>query len=207
MFFDKFMARQLGRPSGIFSSLTALFLNITNTDINKATVELMDIKSGDRVLEIGFGGGAAMEQITRLVENGLVAGIDISDSMVKRGQKKFAKSISQGKVQIKKGDASRIPYGSGYFNKVCAVNTIFFWREPVTCLKEIQRILKARGLIVLSVDAKEDIEKLPLTRYGFALYSDNELRNLLNEAGFLNIRVERRRGQRSTSILLVATKR
>lgn len=207
MFFDKFMARQLGCPNGIFSSLTALILTRTNTDINKATVELMDIHSQDRILEIGFGGGAAMEQMTRLIENGLVAGIDISDRMVKRGQKKFAKSISQGKVQIKKGDASRIPYESGYFDKACAVNTIFFWPEPVTCLKEIQRILKARGLIVLSVDAKEDIEELPLTRYGFTLYSDNELRNLLIEAGFLDIRVERRKGQRSTAVILVATKR
>jgi ubiquinone/menaquinone biosynthesis C-methylase UbiE len=207
MFFDKFMAKQLGCPSGIFSSLTALILNRTNSDINKATVELMDIKSNDRVLEIGFGGGTAMEQMARLIENGLVAGIDISDSMVKRGQNKFAKSISQGKVQIKKGDASRIPYERGYFDKACTVNTIFFWSEPVTCLKEIHRILKPRGLIVLSVDAKEEIEELPVTRYGFALYSDNELRNFLNEAGFLNIRVERRRGQQSTSVLLVATKR
>jgi len=206
VFFHKFIARQLGHPSGIFSSLIALFLNRTNTDINQATVELLDIKSGDRVLEIGFGGGAAMEQMTRLVENGLVAGIDISDSMVKRAKNKFVKSISQGKVQIKKGDASQIPYQRGYFDKVCAVNTIFFWPEPVKCLKEMHRILKASGLIVLSVDAKEDIEELPLTRYGFVLYSDNELRNLLNEAGFVDIRVERRKGKSSTSVLLIATK-
>jgi len=127
--------------------------------------------------------------------------------MIKRGKNKFAKSISQGKVQIKKGDASRIPYETGYFDKACAVNTIFFWPEPVICLKEINRTLKDQGLIVLSVDAKEEIEELPVTRYGFALYSDNELQNLLNEAGFLDIRVERRQGQRSTSVLLTATKR
>jgi len=62
--------------------------------------------------------------------------------MLKRGRKKFSKLISQGKVELSEGSASRIPYEDGFFDKVSAVNSIYFWPDPIAGLKEVHRVLK-----------------------------------------------------------------
>ena len=206
MLFERFVGEQLAHPSGFFSGITALGMNRINDDINKATIELLDVKPGDRVLDVGFGGGAAIRQMARLAGNGLVAGIDISDSMVKRGQRRYSKSVSMGRVQLKKADVSHIPYETGFFDKACAVMAVYFWPEPVRCLNEIRRVLKDGGRIVLGARPKEWMDRFPPARHGFVIYSDDQLWSLLSEAGFSDVRTELRETPLK-STLLVGTKK
>ena len=142
MFLERFIGKQLGHPSGIMSGLVAVFMNRNTAYMNKMTVQLLRINQTDRALDIGFGGGVGIVEMTKLAQDGLVAGIDISDAMLKRGRKKFSKLISQGKVELTEGSASQIPYKDGFFDKVSAVNSIYFWPDPIAGLKEVHRVLK-----------------------------------------------------------------
>ena len=206
MIFERSLAKQLANPSGFVGGIMAVNMNRSDSDLNRETIGLLNIKLGDRILEVGFGGGAAIGQMARLVENGLVAGIDISESMVQRGLARFKKHVSRGTVQLKRADASQIPYETGYFDKACSVMSVFFWREPVACLKEINRVLKSGGRMVLAVRAKEWMDRFPPARHGFAVYNDDQLWGLFNEAGFSDIRTETRQ-TRSKSTFMVATKK
>ena len=58
-----------------------------------------------------------------------MAGIEISEAMLKRGKKKFGNLIFQRKVDIREGSVSKIPFGYDLFDKVSTVNTIFFWPD------------------------------------------------------------------------------
>jgi ubiquinone/menaquinone biosynthesis C-methylase UbiE len=206
MLFERSLAKQLANPNGFVSGVMAVSMNRSNSDLNRETVDLLDIKPDDRVLEVGFGGGSAIGLMTHAVESGLVAGIDISESMVRRGRAKFREFVSTGRVELKRADASQIPYETGYFDKACSVMAVFFWREPVACLKEINRVLKGGGRMVLAVRSKEWMDKFPPARHGFAVYSDDQLWRLLDEAGFSDVHTEPRK-TRWKSTFLLATKK
>ena len=65
---------QFGRPRGIVGRLVGMILAYENRERNEWAVGLLDLKPDDRVLEIGFGPGLAIEQMASIVTRGLVAG-------------------------------------------------------------------------------------------------------------------------------------
>ena len=203
MFFEQFLSRQLGHPKGIFSGLVAIFMNRVTTHINDVTMQLLEIKPTDRVLDIGFGGGAAIKKMTKLVPDGLVMGIEVSQAMLRRGREKFRKLISQGKVDLKEGSAAKIPYENGWFDKIGAVNTIYFWPDPAAGLEEVFRVMKEQGRLVITYFTKEMFHS---TRYGFTFYSEQHLRDLLEKAGFVDIQIKYREHPRFATAFIVANK-
>ena len=207
MLFEKFIARQLGHPVGMASGWVAAMMNRTNAHVNKMTIQLLEIKPSDRVLEIGFGGGGALEGMAKLLQNGRLCGIEISKDMLKRARKKFDKLISQGKMELKEGNSAKIPYENGFFDKVYSINCIYFWPDPIVDLKEIRRVLKVGGKVILSIRPKEVLEKFPPARHGFTIFSDIQLRDLLHEAEFSDIRIEQRKDEPLCATFAIATKK
>lgn len=204
---EGFIARQLGHPSGFFSGFIAAFMNRQTAGINDMTIKLLEIRPTDRTLDIGFGGGSAITKVAKLAPDGLVAGIDISKAMLNRGRNKFRELISRGKVELKEGSAAKIPYENDWFDKVYTVNTIYFWPDPAAGLKEILRVMKKGATFVLTLFTEEAVERIHGSRYGFTIYSEDQLRTLLAEAGFINVQVEHREHKRFPASFLVANKR
>ena len=60
------------------------------------TISLLDIQAEDRILEIGFGPGVSVRRMSRLAVRGFIAGIDISDLMVRQARKRNAAAIREG---------------------------------------------------------------------------------------------------------------
>jgi ubiquinone/menaquinone biosynthesis C-methylase UbiE len=203
MFLEKILANQLAHPKGILSNPSAMFMNRVTSQINDMTIQMLDIKPIDRVLDIGFGGGSAMKKITKLAPDGLVAGIDISEAMLRRGNKKFSKLLSLDKVSLKEGNASKIPYENDFFDKVYTVNTIYFWSDPVDDSVEVYRVMKEGGKFIITYFTKEMFH---FTRYGFTLHPEQYLCDSLQKAGFIDIHVNYREHPRFATAFIVATK-
>ena len=55
--------RQFGRPTGFVGRLVGLVMatRVSNRERNRRTTELVEIQPGDRVLEIGYGRGLAIQ--------------------------------------------------------------------------------------------------------------------------------------------------
>ena len=54
----RFIARQLSCPTGLFGGIMGLLMNRHNAKMNRFAVRQLELKTTDRVLEIGFGGGS-----------------------------------------------------------------------------------------------------------------------------------------------------
>jgi ubiquinone/menaquinone biosynthesis C-methylase UbiE len=189
----KFLAAQLRKPSGLFGKFfMGNFLNKGNEKINHLTVELLDIKPTDLVLDIGFGGGVTIEEMVKIIDTGKIYGVDFSQAMVDKAKQKFKKLIESGKVSIEFGDVSKLPFEPKIFDKVCTVNTIYFWNDPSASLREIRRVMKNGGKLIVSIRSAEKMQDLPFTQHNFKLYSPADVRNLLVGAGFNNISIDHR---------------
>jgi ubiquinone/menaquinone biosynthesis C-methylase UbiE len=115
------------------------------------TVSLADAQPADRVLEIGFGAGKAIELLAEKTTQGFVYGIDLSATMVKRARERNAQVIRDGRVILQQGEASRLPFAVHYFDKVISIHTFYWWAEdPHIILTEMFRVLKPGGTLLFT---------------------------------------------------------
>ena len=142
------------------------------------------LQENDHVLEIGFGTGKFINEIAKLLNKGLIEGIDLSDTMVAVAKRKNKKYIANGKVIIKQGDFEKTPYNDDSFDKICSANTIYFWPNPDNYTKRIFRILKPGGKLILAFEDKDQLESRPISTDVFKFYSLDEIKNLLNRNRF-----------------------
>src|SRR5450432_2374358 len=97
-------------------------------DITKKTMRLMDLRPGERVLDLGCGSGWATRMLARIVDggpqgSGQVVGIDISDEMVRQGEAE-TKDIED--VTFVVGSAAQIPWQENFFEKVLSVESFYY---------------------------------------------------------------------------------
>jgi arsenite methyltransferase len=186
--FQKFIARQLARPSGLVGRLfIARWLNKASAAMNRLTLERLFLEPEDRVLEVGFGGGDLLEQILSTEPGASVAGVDLSIDMVNVAGRRLRGYIRDGRAEVRVGDIEALPYVDGEFTKLCSVNTLYFWRNPSRALAECRRVLKIDGRMLLCFNAKEDLMLWPGHKHGFRLYELSEVEELLKVAGFTSI--------------------
>ena len=184
----QFMAAQLRKPSGWFGSVVmSRMLNRMNIEIVNSTLTRLELQPQHNVLEIGFGGGAALTLVARQLTNGIVSGVDFSPEMVNAGQQRFRREIEQGRVRIQLGDVAKLPFPSASFDRVFTINTIYFWPDTLQGLAEIRRVLKPGGLAVIAVRSRENMQRVALTQHGFRLFSPGEVTELLKQSGFTNV--------------------
>jgi ubiquinone/menaquinone biosynthesis C-methylase UbiE len=172
-----------------------------NAGMNKFAVESLDPQPQDQVLEIGFGHGRAIRKIAEKAELGFVAGVDISDVMVRQAAKHNRELIRAGRVEVCQGSVSNIPYEYGRFNKVLAVNNYQFWPDPELNLDEVRRVLRDGGLLVLCLRMKDPAKLFQLAP-GFTEEEVEEVAGLVRWVGFQNVRTLRRKtGREATCVL------
>ncbi len=188
----EFLAAQLRKPSGWFGRLVMVrFFNTANVHINQLTIERLNIQPTDRVLDIGFGGGFTLPRMAALAHAGKVYGLDVSETMVRQAERQFPRLIEQGKLEVRLGNLARLPYRDGAFDKVCTVNTLYFWPNPVQNLTEIRRVIKHGGRLVVAFRSREKMERMETFLHGFTLYAPAQVSGLLEQAGFEQVRIER----------------
>ncbi len=125
-------ARQLGKLEGEVGLAMAESLNIKNANVYEFAFRSLSLRRSDRILEIGFGNGHLIPQLLTLAEDLSYVGIDISETMVSEAIA-FNKDIS---LDVSVGSSSAIPFSSDEFDRVLALNTIYFWPDPSRDLAE-----------------------------------------------------------------------
>lgn len=153
--------------------------------MNAQALRLLDLRAQDRVLEVGFGGGALLKAILAAAP-ATVVGVDISEEMVRRGRGRFGTDVALGRARILAGSAERLPLEDAAVDKACSLNSIYFWTDPVGAMREFARVLRPGGVLVLGFEAPETLRAWPGHRYGFTVYEPSDVVRLASDAGFGN---------------------
>jgi ubiquinone/menaquinone biosynthesis C-methylase UbiE len=189
----EFIARQSRCPTGLLGLLIARVMAKETAEANTQLLSLLELQPTDHVLEIGFGHGRTVERAAFAVPQGFVAGIDLSDDMVRMATKRLRSLIDAGRAELRRGDSAGLPYDGDRFHKAYSLHTLYFWSNPVEHLREVHRVLKPAGRFVLGFTPGEDAHvraNFPATVYHF--YRTDEARELMEQAGFRNLEMVRR---------------
>lgn len=186
----EFIARQGRCPRGWFGGLVHRIMALETAGENAKAIELAELQPADHVLEIGYGHGRTLPKVTALVPDGFVAGIDPSEKALRMATRHNRALIADKKLELKRASSDRIPFPDGCFDKAFSVHALYFWARPVDDLREIRRVLKPGSRFVLAFRSKDDEEvrkAIPTSTH--TLYTADEVRQLLEGAGFVGVRV------------------
>jgi ubiquinone/menaquinone biosynthesis C-methylase UbiE len=181
---------QAEKPTGFFGRLLARGMAWGHRGFYKNTAKVLDLQPDDKFLEIGFGSGVFIKKYASHVSR--IAGIDYSEDMVKLASSINKNLIKSGKAEFKQGDVSALPWNDNEFSAVAGIETFFFWTEPKNSLKETLRVLEPEGRLVLEMAYNKDDGRdhtKPIEKYNLTLYSGEEMKTLLKEAGFSDITI------------------
>src|SRR3712207_8992377 len=126
---DDAVRAQFGRPTGLWGIAAGLLMTHrpSNRRRNAWAVSLLDVKRDDRVLELGFGPGLAIRELSRIAAEGYVCGIDHSELMVRWARRRNADGLRRGVVDLRLGPLDELPAFDAPFDKILAVHAMLFW--------------------------------------------------------------------------------
>jgi ubiquinone/menaquinone biosynthesis C-methylase UbiE len=127
---------------------------------------------GERLLEVGFGGGALLRAAQ--AAGAEVSGVDVSEAMVGRAED----------LDVHLASAEALPFEDARFDKAASLNSLYFWPDPERAIAEIARVLRPGGLLLLGFEPPAELRKYPGHVHGFRLFEVAEVRALMEGAGF-----------------------
>jgi ubiquinone/menaquinone biosynthesis C-methylase UbiE len=126
-------------------------------DITQKTMSLMNLRPGNRVLDLGCGAGWATRLLARSVagddQSGQVVGLDVSDEMIGLAQ---ASSKAFANVQYIVGSAQQIPWRDNFFDKVLSVESFYYYTDQGQSLEELFRVTAPGGGIFILINLYRD---------------------------------------------------
>lgn len=180
------------KPEGFWGKLMIRSMNKGHSKLTDWALSFLKIDRTSNILDVGCGGGKTVAKLCEMVGNGKVYGIDYSELCVKNSQKLNHKNIICGKAKILQASVSQLPFQDNEFDFVTAVETYYFWPDKLNDLKEIYRVLKSRGKILLVFEMlKTDEDPSKWEKVESTLNIEAVTRegivDMLLRAGYLNI--------------------
>ncbi len=163
--------------------------------IQRMALDRLRIVPGQVVLDLGCGPGDGAAMLAARGANAI--GLDYSQGMLETARKEPTLT-----GRLSRGDAGRLPFKDGAFDKLVCTNSFHHYPDHFKALCEMRRVLKPGGLMVL-VDPRRDhlfgwaaIDLVENAVFGLEevrIFSTTQWCQLLGEAGFSDFRVEKGR--------------
>ncbi len=142
-----------GRVSDVYRRVAPsydLWAWLTESKARDRCLELAAIQNDEAVLEVAVGTGLAFERILKSNPSGRNEGIDLTEAMLIRAERRAAKSGSHNYL-LKTGDAYELDFPDGSFDVL--INNYMFDLLPqkdfLTVLEEFKRVLRPGGRLAM----------------------------------------------------------
>ena len=180
----KELAKHLRQPDGERGKQVGLQMNKGNKYICLNSYKVLNPKNGDHVLEIGMGNGFFIKDLLGMAKDMTYVGLDFSETMIQEATLLNKDFIEKGIVSFKQASIENLPFDDNSFDSITTTNTLYFWPNPAANAKELLRVLKSGGKLLIGYRGKDCMDQLELTKYNFEKYKIEDVENLIKAAGF-----------------------
>lgn len=196
-----YLSNQVRKPTRWIGQIFAWIMNLSHSNVTEWGLSHVQIENDFVVLDVGCGGGRTIQKLAALAPDGTVYGVDYAKGSVAASRAKNAEFIKAGRVQIYPASVSRLPFPDHQFDLVTAVETQYYWPDLPNDMREIRRVLKPGGTLLIIAETykggRYDWLKGPVMKALRSTFlSIKEQRELFAAAGYTKIEVfeERAKG-------------
>lgn len=187
---------QCQRPTGLFGRFVLRSMNSRHSGVTDWGLSHASIGKEDVILDVGCGGGRTVSKLAAIATDGKVYGIDHSPESVAMAVRLNRQGIDHGRVEIREASVSQLPFADGTFDIVTAVETHFWWPALATDMREVLRVIKPGGRLILVAEVYKGSSafsakavEMYSKKTGMALLSVEEHRALFAEVGYSDFQV------------------
>lgn len=160
--------------------------------ITLPVLEKMRLGPADNVLDVGCGAGWLSRRLAKLLPQGRVVGMDVSDEMIRRARRA---SVDFENLMFVTGEAEAIPWEPNFFSHAISVESSYYWPDPAAGIREIFRVLRPGGSARILINYYRDNPHAhqwgDLLAVKTHLLSAVEWSEFFRDAGFANVMHER----------------
>jgi ubiquinone/menaquinone biosynthesis C-methylase UbiE len=148
-----YVLNQVRKPTRWVGRLFTWIMNFSHSSLTDWGLQHVQIEKQFAILDVGCGGGRTIQKLAALASAGMVYGVDYAKGSVAASRAKNAELIKAGRVEITPGSVSELPFPAGKFDLVTAVETQYYWPDLVNDMREILRVLKPGGALVVIAES------------------------------------------------------
>lgn len=146
------------------------------------------------ILDVGCGGGRTIQKLAAIATEGMVWGVDYAEGSVLASRAKNRQMIKAGRVEIRQASVSQLPFPDDKFDLVTAIETQYYWPDLVKDMREILRVLKPGGaLIVIAESYKhgrfDNLQQPIMKLLRSTELSVDEQKELFSTVGYTDIQI------------------
>jgi SAM-dependent methyltransferase len=185
-----YVSRQVKKPTRFVGRLFAWMMNSNHSALTDWALTHLRVDREAKVLDVGCGGGRTIEKLAKMAT--LVYGIDYASGSVAASRAHNKWVIAEGRVFIERASVSRLPFTNDFFELVTAVETQYYWPDVVNDMREIMRVLKPGGRLIVVAESyrggRHDWLLGPVMRLiGSHRLSVDDHRALFQSAGYTEV--------------------
>lgn len=180
----KAVAAQLRKPHGEFADEVAKKMNEANAHLNRDTIKSLRIQPDNLVVEVGMGNGRFATDVLAKGKSIRYVGCDYSQEMIAAATKLNESLVDEGRASFYNATADNLPLDDAAVDILFTINTIYFWDNLESVLAEFRRVIRPGGKLAIGLRPRRSMERYPFTRFGFQMYSAEEVASFIASSGF-----------------------
>jgi len=196
-----YLVKQVRKPTRWIGQLFAWLMNMSHSPLTDWGLKHVEVEQQFTILDVGCGGGRTVQKLALKAIEGKVYGVDYAKGSVAASRTKNAGLIESGRVEIIEATVSHLPFAADSFDLVTAVETQYYWPDLANDMREVLRVLKPGGTLVVILESYKDGAYNALQRPVMKFLKSTNLsiddqRELFAAAGYVDVRVteEKKKG-------------
>jgi ubiquinone/menaquinone biosynthesis C-methylase UbiE len=193
---------QCQKPRGWLGRFILWRMNSSHSKLTDWGLAQIAIEKNYTILDVGCGGGRTVGKLAAMATQGKAYGVDYSEESVAATKKTNEGAIEGGRVEVRHGSVSQLPFSDDMFDLVTAVETHFWWPNLAADIREVFRVVKPGGALVVVAEVYKGANTMAsklaekyASRTGMTLLSADEHRELFANASFSDVQVIEERGK------------
>lgn len=189
-----YILRQVRKPSRWLGWPFLHLMNASHSSLTDWGLAHVPVQPDFTILDIGCGGGRTIEKLAAIATGGMAYGIDYAQGSVAASRSHNRAQIRAGRVVIEEASVSKLPFPENKFDLATAIETQYYWPNLVDDMREILRVLKPGGKLLIIAETYKNGKHDKLNQPVMWLLRSSHLspqdqRDLFLKAGYTSVEI------------------